>query len=91
MGAGAVSSSRTFWTRRFRVMFNTHVKLRGTEPSQDTEPTLDQVCAIHQVIAAGFVPFADFSLFGLLGKRLSRKLSFSIALSCPMAPWTTIP
>ena len=39
-----------------REMFTSFVKLRGAEPSEDIEPTLDQVSAIHLVITADVVP-----------------------------------
>ena len=55
---------------KVREMFASHVNLRGAEPSEDIGPTVKQVSAIHQVITAGLVPFADFSLFGPHGKRL---------------------
>ena len=42
-------------------MFTDYIRLRGADPSEDIEPTLEQVSAIHQVITADVLPFADFS------------------------------
>ena len=54
--------TRRFCIEKFTVrdMFTSHVKLRGAEPSEDIEPTLEQVSAIHQVVTA------DVCLCGLL-------------------------
>ena len=43
-------------------VFTSYVKLPGAEPSEDIEPALEQVGAIHQVITAVLVPFADVGL-----------------------------
>ena len=68
-------------------MFTSNVKLRGAEPSEGIEPTLEQVSAIHQVIPADLVPFADFSLFGPLSKRLLAQTQLSPSgPSCATTP-----
>ena len=45
---------------KVREKFISYVKLRAAEPSEDVDPTLEQVSAVHQVITAGLVSFADF-------------------------------
>ena len=46
---------------KVQEMFTDCVGLRGADASEDIGPTLQQVSAIHQVITADVVPFADFS------------------------------
>ena len=52
-------------------MFTDYVRQRGAEPSEDIEPTLEQVSATRQIISADMVPFPDVSLIGPHGKRLT--------------------
>ena len=47
---------------KVREKFTSYVKLRAAEPSEDIEPTLEQVSAVHQIITADLVPFAEFAL-----------------------------
>ena len=46
---------------KVQEMFTDCVGLRGADPPEDFEPTLEQVSAIHQVITADVVPCSDFS------------------------------
>ena len=55
--------------------------------SEDTEPTLEQVSAVHQVITADLVPFVDFSLFGPQGKRLLHKFTYLSWTFMPDGSW----
>ena len=59
----------------FRGIFTSYVKLR------------EQVSAIHQVITAELVLFADFSLFGPHGKRLLRKFTHLHCTFMPDGSW----
>ena len=72
---------------KVREMFTDYVRLRGATPSEDIEPTLEQVSAIHQVITADVVPFADFSYFGPHGKRLPHKLTYVNWTFLPDGSW----
>eukprot|EP00435_Cladocopium_sp_Y103_P048501 s1115_g14.t1 len=45
----------------------------GDFPTPDSDVSKDQLSALAQVIAAGAVPYADFSLFGPFGQRLLRR------------------
>eukprot|EP00969_Alexandrium_andersonii_P317416 14023334-Alexandrium_andersonii.AAC.1 len=61
----------------------------GHYPSEDIEPTQEQLSAVDQLVRSGSLPYVDFSLFGPRGKRAERKLSH-VALSFNMAPGTWI-
>ena len=50
-------------------MFTEYEKSRGAEPTEEIEPTVEQISAVKQVLDADLVPYADFSLFGPYGKR----------------------
>ena len=72
---------------KVREMFTDFVRLRGAIPSEDIEPTLEQVSAIHQVITTDVVPFADFSYYGPHGKRLPHKLTYVNWTFLPDGSW----
>ena len=57
-------------------MFNAYALARGAEPAEDVEPTVEQISAVAQVVAADLVPCADFSILGPHGRRLAGKLNF---------------
>jgi len=60
---------------KIRQMFNEYEKTRGAEPTEDIEPTVEQISAVKQVLDADLVPYADFALFGPYGKRFLQKLT----------------
>ena len=62
--------------RVLREMYAAYEADRGAPPSQDVEPSADQLAALHQLLAAGAAPYVCFSLFGPYGHRLLRKLTF---------------
>jgi len=68
---------------KVRTMFTKYLKIRGAEPSEDIEPTVEQISAVNQVIEGDLVPYADFALFGPHGKRLLQKLT--------LVNWTYLP
>jgi hypothetical protein len=72
---------------RIRALFNEYAKSRGAEPAEDVEPTVEQVSAIAQVVAADLVPYADFSLLGPHGKRMVGKLSYLAWTFQPDGTW----
>eukprot|EP00969_Alexandrium_andersonii_P204896 9054932-Alexandrium_andersonii.AAC.1 len=47
----------------------------GDYPSEEIEPTCEQLSAVDQLLRSGSLPYVDFSLFGPHGKRAERKLS----------------
>ncbi|CAE7597393.1 unnamed protein product, partial [Symbiodinium microadriaticum] len=58
----------------------------GDHPSAEADPSADQLASLKQVVAAGSVPYADFSLFGL---RLLRKQTFtSYTLNVATGEWS---
>ena len=61
-----------------REMFTSYVELRGAEPSEDIERTLEKVSAVHQVSTAVLVQFADCALFPPRGPK--GKLSGSVGI-----------
>jgi len=60
---------------KIRHMFTEYEKTRGAEPTEEIEPTVEQISAVKQVLDADLVPYADFSLFGPYGKRFLQKLT----------------
>ena len=61
-----------------RDLFTAYQVKRGAEPSEEVEPTTEQISALAQVIAADLVPYADFSVLGPHGRRLLRKLQYTV-------------
>ena len=59
-----------------RNLFTTYEKVRGAEPAEDVEPTVEQISAVNQVLQADLIPYADFALLGPYGRRLVGKLSY---------------
>eukprot|EP00435_Cladocopium_sp_Y103_P031144 s2849_g7.t2 len=49
----------------------------GDFPGSENDPSPDQLAALRQVIAAGALPFACFTLFGPHGQRLLRRQTFT--------------
>ncbi|CAE7734064.1 SMYD2, partial [Symbiodinium necroappetens] len=61
----------------------------GDHPSVEADPSADQLASLKQVVAAGSVPYADFSLFGPHGLRLLRKQTFtSYTLNVATGEWS---
>ena len=61
----------------------------GDHPSAEADPSADQLASLRQVVAAGSVPYADFSLFGPHGLRLLRKQTFtSYTLNVATGEWS---
>ena len=52
-------------------------EVHGDFPDSSCDPSPDQLAALSQVIAAGAVPFACFTIFGPHGQRLLRRMTFS--------------
>ena len=71
----------------FRALFAKYIKVRGAEPSDAIEPTLEQVSAVHQVITNDFVPYADFAIWSPHGKRMVGKLSYCAYTFQPDGTW----
>ncbi|CAE7663019.1 Eef2k, partial [Symbiodinium necroappetens] len=67
-----------------------HYKAKfGDHPSAEADPSADQLASLKQVVAAGSVPYADFSLFGPHGLRLLRKQTFtSYTLNVATGEWS---
>eukprot|EP00435_Cladocopium_sp_Y103_P028091 s625_g7.t1 len=59
------------------VMYQSYKDRFGDYPNQDCDPSGDQVSALRQVLAAGAVPFACFTVFGPHGQRMLRKQTFT--------------
>ena len=74
-------------TSTVRAMFSNYKKTRGGNPSEDIEPTLEQLSAVHQVLTADLLPYADFALLGPHGRRLLQKLTYDMWTFCPDGQW----
>ena len=72
---------------QIRVMYSEYVKTRGAEPSEDIEPTTEQISAVKQVLDADLVPYVDFALFGPYGKRFLQKLTLVNWSYLPNGTW----
>eukprot|EP00973_Karenia_brevis_P094717 12423803-Karenia_brevis.AAC.1 len=56
-------------------------------PSEEVEPTVEQISAVAQVVGADLVPYADFALFGPHGRRLLQKLMYVVWTFNPDGSW----
>ena len=61
--------------------------MRGAEPSDDIEPTSEQISALHQILAADLPPYVDFGLFGPHGRRMLSKLTYVEYTHLPNGAW----
>ena len=68
-------------------MYSEYVKTRGAEPSEDIEPTTEQLSAVKQVLDADLSPYVDFALFGPYGKRFLQKLTLVNWSYLPNGTW----
>ena len=46
-------------------------------PSKESEPTLEQLSALHHVVSQGNPPYTDFAIWGPYGHRLAKKVKLS--------------
>jgi len=72
---------------KIRHMFTEYEKTRGAEPTEEIEPTVEQISAVKQVLDADLVPYADFSLFGPYGERFLQKLTLVNWSYLPDGSW----
>ena len=70
-----------------RALYTKYVAKRGGEPTEDIEPTIEQISAVAQIVAADLPPYADFSLFGPHGRRLLSKLTYQAWSFQPNGSW----
>ena len=49
----------------------------GERPPKESEPTLEQLSAIHHLITQNNPPYCDFAIWGPYGHRLAKKLKLS--------------
>jgi len=70
-----------------RIMYDKYVSTRGAEPSEDIDPTTEQLSAVKQILDAGLAPYVDFALFGPYGKRFLAKLSMVAWSYLPNGQW----
>ena len=70
-----------------RNMYARYVSTRGAEPSEDIEPTTEQLSAVKQVLDSDLPPYVDFALFGPYGKRFLAKLTLAAWSYLPNGTW----
>ena len=70
-----------------RKLFADYEDKRGAEPSEDIEPTVEQISAVAQVLKADLTPYADFSVYGPHGRRLLQKLTYLAWTYLPDGSW----
>eukprot|EP00971_Amphidinium_carterae_P169353 3355578-Amphidinium_carterae.1 len=59
-------------TKATTDLYAAYAAKRGGYPHQDHDPSVDQISAYHQGIQDGSLPYADFSIFGPHGDRLTK-------------------
>ena len=64
-------------TAEVTAMYLKYKNKFGDHPSQDIEPTMDQLSALAQLIKSTALPYADFSVWGPHGLRQLRKSVFT--------------
>ena len=72
---------------RIRELFAKYEDVRGDEPSEDVEPTTDQISALSQLFTSDMPPYADFSIWGPYGKRMLGKLQYQAWNFQPDGTW----
>ena len=65
------------------AMFRNFQTKFGGMPSQDMEPTAEQISAVKMLIDDGAPPYVDFSIFGPHGRRAMKKLMYTAQFVCP--------
>ena len=50
---------------KIRALYTKYAEVRGAEPAEDVEPTVEQISALAQVVSSDLTPYADFSLSGM--------------------------
>jgi hypothetical protein len=65
------------------LMYARYKAVFGMDPSEDIEPTTDQISAIKMLDDLGYIPAVDFSLFGLHGRRAMKKLTYAAQMWDP--------
>ena len=71
-----------------RQLFSEYTDARGAPPSEEVEPTVEQISAVAQLVAADLVPYADFAILGPHGRRLLAKLTYLAWSFHPDGTWT---
>ncbi|CAK9001905.1 Uncharacterized protein SCF082_LOCUS7108, partial [Durusdinium trenchii] len=70
-------------------MYSTYKAKFGDHPSQEVEPSADQLSGINQMLRSGALPYCDFSVFGPHGLRQLRKAVFtSYVLNVATGEWS---
>ena len=70
-------------------MYSDYKAKYGDYPSQDSDPSLDQLSALRQLILAESLPYCDLSIFGPHGLRILRKQVFTAYMvSSGTGEWT---
>ena len=52
------------------------IAVKGVIPDEEEDATAEQMTAMHHRIGAGMAPYADFGVFGPLGRKLMRASKF---------------
>ena len=72
---------------QIRGFFTKYATARGAEPSDDIEPSSEQISALHQILAADLPPYVDFGIFGPHGRRMLNKLTYVRYTHLPNGAW----
>lgn len=70
-------------------MYKKYSQRYGDHPSPDTEPTVDQLSGLAQLLKTQSLPYVDMSIFGPYGRRALRRAVFtSYSLNAATGEWT---
>ena len=64
-------------------IFKEYAEEKGDHPQKKSEPTAEQLSAVHQLIRSDAPSYAHLFIFGPHGCRLLRKLTFVVAVYQP--------
>ena len=59
-----------------RQLYTDYENKMGLEPNPDAEPSNDQLSALWMLLAAGLIPYADFSVWGPHQVWMLKKMTF---------------
>ena len=73
-----------------RQMYADYEMRQGAEPSQEIEPSENQLSALWQLLESGSIPYADMGIFGPSAVRLAKKQTYAARHYNPIdGSWST--
>ena len=72
---------------KVREMIRAYAETRGAEPSEAVGPSNDQVSALAQLLEGDAIPYVDFAIWCLHGRRMLAKMVFVAHAFNPDRTW----